>query len=78
MGEKKLSGKVALITGGARGLGRGYALRLAALGADIAIVDRNLKASEVYAFEKEQLTRRLPSWTNAGRSECGQSGCRSI
>ena len=39
----KLAGKVALITGGARGLGRGYALRLAGLGADIAIIDRNLK-----------------------------------
>ena len=33
MTERKLDGKVALITGGARGLGRGYALRLAALGA---------------------------------------------
>jgi 3-oxoacyl-[acyl-carrier protein] reductase len=56
MVEKKLSGKVALITGGARGLGRGYALRLAGLGADIAIVDRNLQAAEVYDFEKEQMT----------------------
>ena len=43
MTERKLSGKVAVITGGARGLGRGYALRLAGLGADIAIIDRNLK-----------------------------------
>ncbi len=56
MTEKKLTGKVALITGGARGLGRGYALRLAGLGADIAIIDRNLKAAEVYDFERELMT----------------------
>ena len=53
---RKLSGKVALVTGGARGLGRGYALRLAGLGADIAIVDRNLRAADVYEFERQALT----------------------
>ena len=45
MTEKKLTGKVALVTGGARGLGRGYALRLARLGANVAIIDRNLNAA---------------------------------
>jgi NAD(P)-dependent dehydrogenase (short-subunit alcohol dehydrogenase family) len=63
----KLLGKTAIVTGAARGLGRAYALRLAALGADVAIVDVNLdaaadfgealKASSV-AAEIAQLGRR--------------------
>jgi 3-oxoacyl-[acyl-carrier protein] reductase len=56
MSEKKLTGKVALVTGGARGLGRGYVLRLAELGADVAIIDRNLKSFEGYEFHRQQMT----------------------
>ena len=37
-----LEGKVAIVTGAARGLGRAYALRLAELGADVVIADLNL------------------------------------
>jgi len=36
----QLSGKVALVTGAARGIGRGVALELARAGADICVTDR--------------------------------------
>ena len=72
MSERKLQGKVALVTGGARGLGRGYALRLAALGSNIAIIDRNLKAADVYEFEKALLT------ADSVVAECEALGVKAI
>ena len=70
--ERKLAGKVAVITGGARGLGRGYALRLARLGADIAIIDRNLRAADVYEFERQAMTAATVM------AECEGHGVRAI
>lgn len=40
--EKILSGKVAIVTGGSRGIGRAIALELAAQGADIAFTGRSI------------------------------------
>jgi len=52
----KLDGKVAIVTGAARGLGRAYALRLAALGARVAISDLNLKSYSEYDGEARVMT----------------------
>lgn len=53
---RKLEGKIAIVTGAARGLGRAYALRLAALGAKVAVTDLNLKSYEEFEAEKQAMT----------------------
>ena len=52
------SGKVALVTGGAQGIGRTIALELAKQGSDVAVVDVNLESAEATAKEIEALGRR--------------------
>ncbi|MGE0231571.1 MAG: SDR family NAD(P)-dependent oxidoreductase [Flavobacteriaceae bacterium] len=65
--SEPLSGKVAIVTGSARGIGRAYALRLARLGADVVIADINLAgaaefgetlSAETVMAEIEALGRR--------------------
>jgi 3-oxoacyl-[acyl-carrier protein] reductase len=51
----KLSGKVALVTGGASGIGRAAVLAMAAEGAAIGIVDRNPAGAEAVAAEAAAL-----------------------
>jgi 3-oxoacyl-[acyl-carrier protein] reductase len=53
-----LEGKVALITGGAQGIGKVTALLLAGKGADVAVSDINLEGASKTAKEIEGLGRR--------------------
>ncbi len=55
----RLDGKTALVTGGARGLGRGIVLELAKEGADIVIADLLADVAEQTAAEVRQLGRQV-------------------
>ncbi|HEY8515571.1 MAG TPA: SDR family oxidoreductase [Candidatus Binatia bacterium] len=62
-----LTGKVALITGGSRGLGREMALAFAQAGADVVIASRKADACERVAAEVEALGRKaLPHACHVG------------
>lgn len=50
---KRLEGKSALVTGGARGIGKAIAVRFAQEGADVCIVDKDLTEAEQAAHELE-------------------------
>ncbi len=54
----RLLGKVAIVTGGASGIGRAISLELASQGADVVIVDLNLEAAQSTAKEITGLGRR--------------------
>src|SRR3989338_1877527 len=59
----RLKDKVALITGGARGIGRAIALLFAQQGSDIALGDVNIEEAEKTCLEIEAFGRRaLPLW----------------
>jgi len=65
-----LNGKIALVTGGSRGLGREMVLAFAKAGADVVIASRKLEACEEAAREVEKLGRRaLPIAAHVGRWE---------
>jgi NAD(P)-dependent dehydrogenase (short-subunit alcohol dehydrogenase family) len=63
-----LSGRVALVTGGSRGLGREIVLGLATAGADVVVASRKLANCEAVAKEVESTTgrRALPVACHVG------------
>ncbi len=63
-----LSGRVAVVTGGSRGLGREMVLAFAEHGADVVIASRKLDACEALAAQVRELGRRaLPIAYHAGK-----------
>lgn len=65
-----LSGKVALVTGGSRGIGRAIAIGLAKFGADVAVTSRKLPDLEEVAAEIRELGRRsMAVATHVGRMD---------
>ncbi len=54
----RLEGKVALITGGARGIGQAIAMTFAKAGADIVVADVNIEIAQKTASEIESLGRK--------------------
>lgn len=65
-----LEGRLALVTGGSRGIGKAIAVGLAKAGADVALASRKLPDLEAVADEIKQLGRKvLPVAAHVGRME---------
>ncbi len=71
----KLKGKVALVTGAARGIGRGCALELARVGADLAVNDRDRTSLGSVVAEIQSMGRQAIA-VDADIFE--RSGCESV
>ena len=60
--QVNLQGQVALVTGGANGIGRAIATAISANGASVAIVDREIDAARATAAELSQSGARVEAW----------------
>ncbi len=72
---KVLSGQVALVTGAGRGLGRAFAEKLAALGADVAIHGMRENGPAEYG---EGTTLTAVAARSASNSASAASACSAI
>src|SRR5258708_22800693 len=68
-----LTSKVALVSGGSRGIGRAIAMKLAELGADVAICGRDSEKLRATADTLEGLTKRV-FWQTADVTRADEVG----
>lgn len=54
----KLKGRLAIVTGGGRGLGQAFSLRLAALGATVAVCDSDLASYREFEADRARIGNR--------------------
>ena len=72
-----VAGKIALVTGGGRGIGRGIGLVLARKGADVVVADLNAENAEAVANEIRALGREsLSVALDVTDSDSSESGVR--
>ena len=73
-----LTGKIAIVTGAAQGIGKAISLRLANAGADVAILDLNLHSAKTVAEDIEAIGRQaIPIQADVSKSEDVNAAVRS-
>jgi NAD(P)-dependent dehydrogenase (short-subunit alcohol dehydrogenase family) len=73
-----LHGKVALVTGAARGIGRAAALRLADAGADVALMDLQSEVEDTAARLRERGRRTVTTVADVADADQVRAGLQSI